>query len=426
MLIKFDIKQLRTELYWVKSLSTALGGSVRIVDEERTTAEGFEFYNRISVPLAVIRQFKKQYKTTKYIRPCLMAITYYGDRAIALERHPAGCMGNRFSESRDGTMQEWRPASVYNIENIIGPLVGLNVDTYAVEKSGSVTNAVLVKAKRQWYFDGRYMFSFKKSIDETVAEAEKLSSDGRFRTIEVDAIGLHELQDVGKTQVAQRSCMVYVAQNGEYAISPPIWKHTHSVRMARVASSEGASGSEREMNFDKVDEAVAVNLSFALKAAAELSEEFGFDAIEPLNLPQLMIKLNTINLPKIPSEVKDTFDSGIQFTHALAWLLGFARRCETLETYATIRSLLKYLTASGVYFRQSFSAEGIFQKGHNLDSVPQLSVQDALTSAKALSVAKRLDILRNANNYRARNAAIDLTRAVDLSGDDGFGVSDDL
>ncbi len=394
-MIKFDINKLRVETYWVKSLTTALGGAIRIVDEEHTTDEK-EVYNRLPVPLAVVRAYKTKHKTMKYIRPCLIAVTYYDDRAIALERHPQGCMGERIEKKLDGTWKEWYPQMKENINGMLRPLVCAtpiwNEDTKKYDP----------RPRHDWYFDGRYIFTFEQPVETAVAKGEFLSTDGRFRCVQAQAIGLHKLSDREKLDPADRTCLAYVAENNKFAVSPPIWKDAKAVGQAKIKGThterDGGRTTERDLNFDRVDQFCAVNLSFALKAARDLSHEFGFEAIEPLNLPALMIRLNTVNLPKISPAVKDTFDSGLKFTHALAWLLGFARRCECLDTYASIRSLLKYLTANGLYFKQAFDPKNIFKEGHNLETIPLISKKEALEKIDSLTLEERLEIVRAQRN----------------------------
>lgn len=397
-MIEFDINKLRVETYKVKTLTTALGGSISILDEEEST-DNHEVFHRIPVPMSVIRAFQVRHETMKYIRPCLVAVAFYGSRAISIERHPAGCMGERLAR-REDRMERWIPVIENNIEKVIRPLI---------EKGD------------KWYFDGRYIFSFNKRTAEQAAQkGEFLSKDGRFRCINVDAIGLHKLDDESKLDPVNRTCLVYVAANGQFAISPPIWKDAKAVGQAKIKGArEARSKGERDFSFDSVDNFCAVNISFALKAAAQLSKEFGFEAIEPLNLPNLMIRLNTVNLPKVTSEVKDTFDSGMTFTHALAWLLGFARRCENLDTYATIRSLLKYLTSNGLFFKSAFDPVNIFKKGITLEDIPRLSKEEALEAdIYKLSIEDRLEIIRTQRNVRLGSGRSNVVGGVLHSDDD--------
>ncbi len=398
-MIKFKPDMLRVEIYDMKSCTTALGGSMRIVKDG---AED-EACTRIPVPLAVARQFKVRYKTSKYIKPVLVAAVYYGESIIALERHPLGCMGERFSESLDGTMKEWSPTVSRNIDNIIIPLTtGL-------------------AARHDWYFDGRYMFTVGAKLDEAIYKSKYLTKDGLFRIVEVQAIGLHELPgEDWKLEPATRTCMAFRARNGQYAISPPIWKDVSSVGKAKIAKSgyEGDNITERQLDFDKVDAACAVNISFALKAAAELSTHFGFEAIEPLDLPSLMIRLNTVNLPRVAPEVKATFDSGIKFTHALAWLLGYAQRAEDMETYAVIRSLLKYLTTKGMFFRKSFDGANIFKKGVTIESIPLRSKDEAIEAAKSMTLEETLEMIKNRMSHAGREGNV-IGGVLAVDDDDG-------
>ncbi len=407
-MIEFDVNKLRIETYKVKALTTALGGSISVLDEEAST-DRQEVFHRIRVPLAVVRQFQVRHKTMKYMRPCLIAVAFYDKRAIAIERHPAGCMGELYARDHgkdldihgklEVIMKKWVPAIEYNIEKVIRPLMGNNT----------------------WYFDGRYIFTFNKTTaEQSVRHGDFLSKDGRFRCVEVDAIGLHKLDDKSKLDPVDRTCLAYVAANGQFAISPPIWKDARAVGQAKIKGArEERSKGERDFSFDSIDEFCAVNISFALRAAGQLSKEFGFEAIEPLNLPKLMIRLNTVNLPKVPSEVKDTFDSGMSFTHALAWLLGFARRCEDLDTYATIRSLLKYLTSNGLFFKSAFDPTNIFKKGITIDDIPRLSKKEALEAdIYKMSIDDRLEILRTQSSIRARAGRSNVVGGVLFSNDD--------
>ena len=93
-MIKFDANKLRIETHELKQCTTALGGSIRVVDEERSTEDN-EVYKRIPVPLAVVRQFKNEHKRSKYLKPVVTAVTFYEDRVISLERHPNGCNGQK-------------------------------------------------------------------------------------------------------------------------------------------------------------------------------------------------------------------------------------------------------------------------------------------------------------------------------------------
>lgn len=146
-----------------------------------------------------------------------------------------------------------------------------------------------------------------------------------------------------------------------------------------------------EDHFDRVDEYLCVNLAFVIKAARELVDIFGYDSIEPFNLPALMLQMKTVNLPNVSSSVKQTYDSGIPFTHALAWLLGLLRKTETLEAYLTIRSLMKHLTTKGVYRKNAFDTTSVYRTGHSPDTVPLKSIEQAAATPAPFSSMKKIE-----------------------------------
>lgn len=377
-MIKFDLDQIRVEIHDLKSCTLALGGSARVIDHERST-KGNEVYKRIPIPQIVARQFKEIHKRTKYIKPIVTAFIYYGDTVISMERHPLGALGERFSEGLRGDKKEWTPMSAVNIREIIIPAI----DTENLD----------------WYFDGRYMFTFDPADLANIKQAGKsLTADGRFRAIECNTISLHSLFDRAKLTILDRTCLAYVAKDGRYAISPPIWKDVKSVGRAKIHRSgyenRGDNIVEKELEFDRVDQFCAVNLTFALRAASDLSNHFGFQAVEPLNIPELMVRLNTVNLPKVPQEVKATIDCGMKFTHALAWLLGYARQAETMEQYSVIRSLLQHLTSKGIFFRSAFSGKNIYHEGHDSTTIPLLSKEEAIVNAHGMTVAQVMERIR--------------------------------
>ena len=87
-MIPFQIEQMYVEHVYLKSVTTALGGSISIVDDERST-DAKEVYKKVKAPMAVVRKFvADNKKVSRYLKPVLTAVTFYGDHVVALERHP--------------------------------------------------------------------------------------------------------------------------------------------------------------------------------------------------------------------------------------------------------------------------------------------------------------------------------------------------
>lgn len=356
-MIKFDPAELSYEVVLLKNITQALGGSIQIVDEEKTIGDK-EVYQRVPVPLSVARAFiMKHQKVTKYLKPVLTAIVKYGDRVIAMERHPMGGMGERVSIGLDGEPVMWTPYSQSNLDRFVLP--------------------TLYNSNRDWFFDGRYVYSFTNNdIEEVLHSGVSVTNDNKFRKVIATSIDLQELANADKLQPQERSCLAYVSDLGDIAISPPIWKDLESLGQTKMADDEASLVNLQ--SFDKIDEKMSVNLNFALKAGNEIGKMFGYEMVEPLQLPRLMIELHTVNLPNIPKQVKATYDIGLQFTHALAWLLGMSRKAQTLDTYVMMRSLMKYLTKKGIFHNSTFQASSVFQSEQTIENVPLLSLDELM------------------------------------------------
>lgn len=356
-MIKFDPAELSYEVVLLKNITQALGGSIQIVDEEKTIGDK-EVFQRVPVPLSVARAFiMKHQKVTKYLKPVLTAIVKYGDRVIAMERHPMGGMGERVSTGLDGEPVMWTPYSQTNLDRFVLP--------------------TLYNSKRDWFFDGRYVYSFTNNdIEEVLHGGVSVTQDNKFRKVIATSIDLQELANADKLQPQERSCLAYVSDLGDIAVSPPIWKDLESLGQTKMADDEASLVNLQ--SFDKIDEKMSVNLNFALKAGNEIGKMFGYEMVEPLQLPRLMIELHTVNLPNIPKQVKATYDIGLQFTHALAWLLGMSRKAQTLDTYVMMRSLMKYLTKKGIFHNSTFQASSVFQDQQTVSHVPLLNLDDLM------------------------------------------------
>ncbi len=386
-MIKFDIKRVSFKTVHVKSLTTALGGAITIIDAERSVMTGKEVYTRIAVPMQIVRQFQVKHKTSHYLKPVVSSIAYYDGHVIAMERHPLGALGRATSGGLvDGEEYVWTSDMESNMTKLIAPLV----------QTG------------EWFFDGKFIYHFDRPAQQCVTEGEFMTKDGKFRSIEVSAIQLSDLDDRTKLSPAIRTCLAFVATNGKFAITPPIWKTLSSVgndALTKATTVEGAirgeeTDEDRRFQFDAIDNHLSVNLAFALKAGAEVGALFGYEAMDPLQLPELMIRLKTVNLPNVPSQVKQTFDIGMKFTHAIAWLMGLSTRVDTLDSYIVLRSILKYLTTKGIFRANMFDVNHVFKTGFDIETIPYVGIDQAKEYAGNLTVDELIKSIRSGANKR--------------------------
>lgn len=353
-MIPFDIKQLRVENVLLKSCTTAMGGSIRVVDQGATERTGKETYKRVMVPKHLIISFRAKHKTSRYFKPVLTALTYYGNQIVAMERHVRDTANDLTLDGLFGN-HEWESNSAHNIQ----------------------TRLVALMEKHQWFIDGRYIYTFHKPLEQMVAEGTRMDKEGMFRVIAADTVKLSELGDANNLFVSDRFCLVFTA-DGKYALTPPVWKQAGFGETALRKQDE----QEKQYRFDAIDEYLGVNLAFALKAATELSSVFGYEVVEPLRLPELMVRLRTVNLPNVTSSVKTTYDIGLPFTHAIAWLIGLIQKATTLEQYIVLRNVLRYLTQKGIFSKNTFTPGKIFKDGVDSHNIPLMTTQEAQARAE--------------------------------------------
>ena len=326
-MIKFDHSKIEIKRIKLKSINS-MSGSIQVVDETVTDKEKtykLECHNSIT------RLYNKTHGATYYTVPYECAILLYDGNIIALEK---ANINQRLSEGFDGESTEWMPRMAQTFKQVVGMMGEYN----------------------DWYIDGSYVYTFKQSLDSAVKEGKHLSSDGRFRSIYVTAIHLNYIGFTTDVYAESRTCLAYVANSGEYSIAPPVWKTLDSIGNTQIRKASAESENVGlTSQFDKVDNNLMVNLQFAIVAGIQLTRQFGYQSIEPLQLPRLMVQLNTVNLQQISTEVKQTFDIGLSFTQAMAWLLGINRRVTTYEEMITLKRLFRYLSANGIFSKKELN-----------------------------------------------------------------------
>lgn len=335
MLFRFNPSMVTFQKVKISNLSYSFGGTLTILDEERSTP-GKDVYKRFPIPLALARVFKTTYGLSKFLVPVEGCIMMYRGNVVAIEKNQ---FNDRYYEDSNGEKHEWLPMMESTFKKI-------KLMTY----SGS------------WYFDGSYIYSFTDhahkpdDAEQAVLGGDPLSADGRFRSVHVDAIRVTYLGYLTDTFIEGRECISYIAENGEFSISTPVWKQMsglgNSTTKKKDVESELVGLTSQ---FDKVDKVMAVNLNFALQAGNVLTRTFGYKSIEPLQLPKLAVQLRSVNLPRIAQEIKQTFDIGMTFTQTMAWLLGLQKEVTDYEQMLALRKLFKYLAIKGIYARKSLT-----------------------------------------------------------------------
>ena len=341
-MIKFNGNDLRVEYVQLKSITAALGGAARVVDVRKSKKVGKEVYARIPVDQSIVRDFVKRYKASKFLKPIDAAFIYYRKMVVAIERGP---LGAHIIREKDPTWI-WEPDCLKNIATL-------------KQKAGDNS-----------YIDGRYVYQLPDESTFT-----PLSKEMPFYSVPLEAVALSTLNTPAKVfGHGAVSAIAYKLKNKKFIISPALFKKHGELGIV-------SADKNKLYPIDTVDAQYAVNLNFILYAGKVLSNTFGHEILDPLQLPKLMVQMKTVNLPRLAREVKDTVDSHFPFTHALTWVLGIGEKAKTVKDYKTVRSVLKHLMSKGAFERSKLHLESIFRDDHDHDTVPLMTTSEALEAA---------------------------------------------
>lgn len=336
----------------VKSITTALSGALRTTIEGFDNPKGF----RMAVPFHLARAFIKREKGGDYLVPKLSEVILYEGVPVALESFPYSAYVNDPYEDVKVIMAKWVSRTRRAIDGKILPYLA---DTDLLN----------------WYIDGYVVYGLPDK-SHWVEDSVPLNKDGTFRRMRVPVFKISEIADgaIAINEVSnlliERDCLVFNAPDNNVYITPPLWTNLGQIGSKKLDSTS-TDQVDTEL-FDYIDDQLHVNIAFALEVAQKITDIFGYEVAEPLQLPELIIEYRTINLQKLPKEVKQTAPCGISFTHVLAWLFGVFKDPDNLEMMLTFRSILKVLTTRGLQVGDVMSDSQIFKEGMTRDDVGML------------------------------------------------------
>lgn len=321
-MFKFELQKLKVINVHTVSITTALGGSITIIDKEATEREGKRVTRRLEIPFAVARAFIKANKHSRFLVPIEVAITYYDNMVVSVEKK----LPNALYDD-DGN---WMSTSDYVARRILPE----------------------VTEQGDWYTDGVNIYCVPDDWQDS-SNRESLTANGRFYAVTTKGVRFQDMPIINLMKhPATRSCVAFKSANG-CVLSPAIWKNVMDIHGQRKTKNDDQQAVKR---FDMLGQQMFVNLEFVLSAGKQLGGMFGYEHIAFLELDRHMINLNTVNLPKVPKAIRSTYDTQLQFSMCLAWLFGYLTRCQTLEQYCSIRGLIKTLCNKGLFDRKSTEA----------------------------------------------------------------------
>lgn len=348
-MIPFSFNSLTTEVLFIRQVTTALGGSIEYYSDPTQMWNYGAETTKESIPVTLARRFISIYdKVTKYLRPCPVLVTRYDGNIIAMERHPLAMNG---TDPKSPTMYaDWAPITTASI----------NTHLQKITSNGD-----------EWMFDGRYAYTFGSDVDVSLFMSTPISAKLPFSVVRVRAYDLHRLssREAGGTEV--RECLAFTSSTGDYGITSPIWASFESIKSHITGKSARSSDADlaidavdrmqvryinptdvdkaAEFWFDKANDTVSVNVAFVTYVATKLLPLFGEEVLTPLNIPELMVSMRTLNIVNIDTPIKNTHPVGWDLHTALAWLIGLSRGVTDPVAFNTIQQCIKYLTVYGCF-----------------------------------------------------------------------------
>lgn len=350
-MIPFTKSLIRFEYIKLKSVSVALGGSLRVYNEEKSVAADKEITERYEVPFAVARQYQKLNKPASYLVPIDACIVWFGDQIVYVESRTRNDV---FDKTTLPSGREWISRSEMNYDRFLKNIDG------------------------QWFTDGSYVYQLPTDFAHYIEHAEYLTSDGKFRGVSVQSYKFADLEFSQLMENAStRSCVACIDSNGGVILTPPIWKNILDIRKENGGDDNPEN---KRFRFDLINEKFAVNLEFGLNAGRTIGEVFGYDHIGPLQLDELMIRLCNVNLPNVPKSIRATFNIGMPFMQAFAWVVGLTGKCTTMSDFTKMRSLLKQLCTKGIFTSRSITDVYRTEETAQMGAPKMIDPKDALAN----------------------------------------------
>lgn len=194
-----------------------------------------------------------------------------------------------------------------------------------------------------WLWDGQYAYKF-------VGEVIPLGESG-FGSIATRAFNMFKLGEDKTDPIEPLAALCYKhPTTGEWVKTSPITRHSGG--FIQVTGDVGAFNAgdqfvDSDKEFAKIDNSLFVNLRFVNYGARVLSQRFGYEAIEPLGLPLLMIEHRTFNVGGLALPVQMSSPAPLKFTRAMAWMIGLFLQVKDLDDMIAVKQTFKMLLTKG-------------------------------------------------------------------------------
>lgn len=195
----------------------------------------------------------------------------------------------------------------------------------------------------EWLWDGQYAYRFTGDV--------KQMGETNFGNVDVKVFNLYRLGEEKGDIVEDLVALCYKNPvTGEWIKTTPMTRHSGAFLQITGDVDKFNRNDhfiEADEEFKKIDSSVFANLRFVTYAAKVLSRQFGYEVVEPLGLPILMIEHQTFNIGGLPTEMQAASPAPMAFSAALAWMIGLNQKVENLDDLIAIKASTKMLLTKG-------------------------------------------------------------------------------
>lgn len=343
-MFQFDNTKFRVESCTIRSLSKAtIDPSITYTDSKKNVVKK-------KVPVSIARIVRNQlHGVTKFIEeyPCMIA--FVDDRIVSLSV-PIGA-----------DYKMWKDTG----------------DWISVLES---REEIISKLGTDWHWDGQYAYQFTNEVEQL--------GDTNFGVAKVKAFNLFKLGESQADIVEHLAAFCFKnPTTGQWVKTTPMTRISGgfiqlSGDVEQFNKTDDFVEKDAAQELKKLDRSKFVNLRFVNYASQVLSNQFGYEAIEPLGIPLLMIEHRTFNLGGLATPVQMSSAAPLTYTQALAWMIGLYSKVKTLDDLIAVKSTLKMLLSKGntnTWATQDSAGNGVNTKDviatlrKKLESAPLIS-----------------------------------------------------
>lgn len=325
--MKLNIDLLQIKRVYLKQVSIAMGGTITVSD----TPDGIDHY-RMKIDYKIVRRFiKAQHNRTKFSVPIPCDVLVYDDFPITFQ------MMDISEEYYEGVFKttSWMSHLRHNVEH--------------------VKNVVKADTVYDWYINGVDIYR------KLYRHNEPIDSKRVFDLVSYDTFDVALLNIRATPQLMREESLTFLPGD----IDLPPFLPSMDMGLAKYGTGDSI--------FDSMEENYTVHLAALLYLAEWTTKMFGAQEIELFDLPEYMIRLQTVNLPALPRETKQRCPTGFTPIASFAILARCVKKSTTIDHSFIIRRMLKYVVNKGMIHNDRLTVSALFKPGHNVNTIPHHS-----------------------------------------------------